>query len=415
MPRVLLSAALLAVAATLTLPGPALAFTDVPTSHWAHDQITYVAQANPWMQDFGPDEFRPDALETRSLLAAALVRAYAPDEAVDPEITFPDLPATDPAYPYANVAVKLGWIRRTRGGAWSGEDPVRRTVFDRALVRAMGLQGAAAGIAALHQADGTPYRVPRRTVPYLQLAAWLRLHHDWDDEARDLQPRSLMPRDEVAHALWRAKTTPSWKLDAAARFETMELPTLDPSRTRQRVLRDLTQFAIDQVGYPYIWAGEWNRRSPSGYCCGFQPQGGFDCSGFVWWVVKRAEGGYDAARYRDYGGWSLPERSSSAMARMAPTRLRYRDLRPGHLMFFASNGGGSYRDVDHVGIYLGSGWMVHSTSGGVQLEWVADGWYRDHFAFGRSPWERPTASAARAPLTSAPWPEALGGDRAATP
>jgi hypothetical protein len=52
-------------------------------------------------------------------------------------------------------------------------------------------------------------------------------------------------------------------------------------------------------------------------------------------------------------------------------------------MFFAGNGGNGWDDVDHVGIYLGENWMIHSTGGGPQLEWVADGWYYDNFVWGR--------------------------------
>jgi hypothetical protein len=26
-----------------------------------------------------------------------------------------------------------------------------------------------------------------------------------------------------------------------------------------------------------VWGGEWNTKTPSGYCCGAQPIGGMDC------------------------------------------------------------------------------------------------------------------------------------------
>ena len=52
-------------------------------------------------------------------------------------------------------------------------------------------------------------------------------------------------------------------------------------------------------------------------------------------------------------------------------------------MFFASNGGHTASDVDHVGIYAGNNWMIHSTGGGPQLEWTGDGWWYSHFVYGR--------------------------------
>ena len=43
----------------------------------------------------------------------------------------------------------------------------------------------------------------------------------------------------------------------------------------------------------------------------------------------------------------------------SPTHVAYANLAIGNLMFFASNGGSSWQDVDHVGMYIGNGWMMH--------------------------------------------------------
>jgi cell wall-associated NlpC family hydrolase len=40
--------------------------------------------------------------------------------------------------------------------------------------------------------------------------------------------------------------------------------------------------------------------------------------------------------------------------------------------------------VDHMGIALGNGWMIHSSRYGVALAELT-GWYGDHFAWGRRP------------------------------
>ncbi len=71
------------------------------------------------------------------------------------------------------------------------------------------------------------------------------------------------------------------------------------------------------------------------------------------------------------------------MAQMTTTKLTWSQLVPGNLMFQASNGGSRWQDVDHVAIWLGNGWIIHSTDGGPQLEWAGDGWYKDNFVFGR--------------------------------
>jgi cell wall-associated NlpC family hydrolase len=135
------------------------------------------------------------------------------------------------------------------------------------------------------------------------------------------------------------------------------------------------------VGYPYIWGGEWGLRTPAGYCCGSQPQGGFDCSGLVWWVMKRANGGWDNTPPREYEGWNLAERSSSQMASVGG-RVRWRDIRPGDLMLYDGDGDGT---VDHVNTYIGNGWAIDASSGnaGVSITRVFDNWYEQSFDHAR--------------------------------
>jgi cell wall-associated NlpC family hydrolase len=70
------------------------------------------------------------------------------------------------------------------------------------------------------------------------------------------------------------------------------------------------------------------------------------------------------------------------MASLAPKRLGYAKLLPGDLMFYDGDGNGV---VDHVDTYIGNGYALDSSStpGGVSIMWVGDGWYRDHFKWGR--------------------------------
>lgn len=371
-----------ALAALIPAEAALADFTDVPSDYWDYDAIVYVAQTNKWMQDYGTSTFKPTLMMQREYVASALVKAYAPSEPIDPKITFPDLPSSDPFYPYANVAVKLGWIAKYSNGKFGPLDNLHVQKFDKAIVLAMGDFGdAIAGLKAIHQNGGTPYDVGTY-FPYMQLAHWLGLHYNHGDESLDLNKDSSFGRDEAAYSLWAAKTISSWKISDASMFDDITLAKLDPTKgQKNRDKASVTQFALDQLGFPYVWGGEWNTKSPSGYCCGSQPIGGMDCSGFTWWVMKKNEGNYNAAQYRpDYAGWPLPERASADMASGTTNRIGFGSLKVGDLMFFAS---GSV--VDHVGIYLGLNWMIHSTgsSDGVALEWVGDGYYRDTFEYGR--------------------------------
>jgi hypothetical protein len=378
------------VVGSLLIPaGAALAFSDVPTSHWAYDQITYVAETNLWMQDYGTSEFKPATKETRNLWCRSLVKAYAPSEPIDPSITFPDLPTTDPYYRYANVCVKLDWIEAYSDGRWDGNGKVKKSLLDRSLVLAMGgMEDALEGLADLRRTDGVKYTWDSDRGPHMQMAAWLELHfdHEGADEAKELLPNTYLNRDEVAYSLWKAKTTPSWKIDDAHSFDNIVLPV-----TKTQMQTDMTEYGINVIGYPYIWAGEWKTKPPPGYCCGAQAQGGYDCSGFTWWVLKMKEGGYDSAQFRTYSGWSLPERSSSEMAKATTSQVPFTSLSVGDLMFFSSSGGSTWSSVDHVGIWIGKNWMIHSTGGGAAIEWAGDGWWRDHFVYGRKLTKAPRA------------------------
>ena len=100
-------------------------------------------------------------------------------------------------------------------------------------------------------------------------------------------------------------------------------------------------WALAQVGTPYIWGGE-------------TPGVGFDCSGLVQAAYKVA-------------GISLPRVAQDQYD--ATAKLGADDpLEPGDLIFF----GGGPTDVTHVGIYIGNGQMVDApyTGADVRVESV---------------------------------------------
>ena len=92
--------------------------------------------------------------------------------------------------------------------------------------------------------------------------------------------------------------------------------------------------ADSYLGVPYTWGGT-------------TPSGGFDCSGFVQYVYDRH-------------AVELPRTSRQQVRVGRPVSLRSGTIRPGDLMFFASNG----TRIDHVAIYAGSNRIIHATSSG---------------------------------------------------
>lgn len=358
-----------------TALAPAIRWTDVSSGHWARAAIDYVAGEHGWMRDYpvdarGRSEFRPTKEEPRKLFLRAAVEAFAPEARVDRDIRFRDLPAKAPLYRYANIAVQLGWVEPGPDRAINPDAPVSMATVHRVLVLALGLEGAAAGLNAIHTEDGRPFDTWKNfgtTVVGMRLG--LRYNHG--DESMDVNPDSDMPRAEVAWSLYRAKTASSSTLDALRAYNDIVLPRMS------RAMRHVVEWGIRYAGYPYVWGGEWYRRTRSGYCCGAQPVGGFDCSGLTWWLMKERSGTWDPTPPRPYRGWPLPERVSRDMA-AAGKRISWHRKRVGDLLFYDGSGDGV---VDHVDTYLGNGWALDSSSGvgGVTIMWVGSGWYRDHF------------------------------------
>ena len=359
--------------------GPASAgFADVPAKHWASSAIKAVAEQRDWMRDHGTSEFRPEEPLLRRHLARALVRAFAPSEQPDPSVQFSDMSPDDPHHPFAAVAVRRGWMADD-GGAFRPDQAATKAELDRGLVRALDLQAEVNGLNRIHTADGRRLAHPPAFAD-LALALQLGLHynHPTSSEALELMPSSPVRRADGAYALWRASSAGS-KVSSLSRFRDVELPNMSAKK------RSVVEFALAYVGYPYIYAAEWHTKTRKGYCCGAQPQGGFDCSGYVWWVVRKRGQGYDNTAIRGYPGWKLHERSSRDMARVAKKkrRLTLKKVRTTDLMFFGSKR--TWSAVSHVGMSLGKGWMIDSSSGrgGVSLAWAKSGWYRDSFVWGR--------------------------------
>src|SRR5262249_1379383 len=152
-------------------------------------------------------------------------------------------------------------------------------------------------------------------------------------------------------------------------LDAFELPTL--TTWQQAVL----QRALHFVGFPYVWAGT-SERTQRLYD-GTMP-GGFDCSGFVWRVYKlQPFAGAPAL------AGVLKGRTTYAMSGEVPRsrRIGLDELEPGDVVFFGARGPRSKpSEVDHMGIYVGDGWFVHSSNNGVTLEPLA-GWYETRFAW----------------------------------
>lgn len=103
------------------------------------------------------------------------------------------------------------------------------------------------------------------------------------------------------------------------------------------------------------------------YRLGGTSRSGFDCSGFVSYVMRRH-------------GVRLP-RTSLQQSR-AGTAITRSQLRSGDLVFFRTNRG---TRINHVGIFIGGGKFIHASSGSgrVRIDTINSGYYRQRFATAR--------------------------------
>ncbi len=91
---------------------------------------------------------------------------------------------------------------------------------------------------------------------------------------------------------------------------------------------EIVKYALSFVGSRYVYGGS----SPSG----------FDCSGFVQYILRNA------------AGVSMPRNSASQSG--VGTPIDASQMQPGDLVFYARGG------IDHVAMYIGDGRVVHAAN-----------------------------------------------------
>jgi cell wall-associated NlpC family hydrolase len=357
--RILILLALLAL-----VPAAASAAPPKPAQSWAAPEIKTVVAAG-LMGAKDPASFRPDDPLTQGTLdglIAGLAEATAPPP-VDPADPY------DPAVPEPAPVVEP--VRKT--ASTNAAAPVTMAQLDAQLVKALGLGDVATQFARSARAAGL--KVPSRfgTEATARLLG-LRTNHPAAQDSLELLPDATATRAEAAFSAAQILGFRGWETqsvrDAAATFSLPELSAWQ---------RSLLSTAARFIGYPYIWGGESETTQSS---FGAQAQGGFDCSGFVWRVYKLQQ--YPAeGTLAD----TLRGRTTYQMSGEVPKakRIGIDDLQPADVLFWGAKGPASKpAQVDHMGLYLGNGWFIHSSGYGVAIAQL-DGWYAQRFAWARRP------------------------------
>jgi cell wall-associated NlpC family hydrolase len=324
---------LLSCALALLVAGTAGAQPAAPS--WATPQIQAVVDAGFMAPSVG--EFRPDdpltSIELATILGALGVH----------------LTVTDP---YKPVTIRE---------------------LDAQLVTAAGLRPEARAIRLEAERVGL---VPKQWVGTETIARLLglRLNHLMANDQRELQLSQPATRAEAAYSLARLLSLQQSEKDAVLdTASTFVLPELDS--WQQTVLRRALRF----VGSPYVFAGTSERPQQ---LFGKTLPGGFDCSGLVWRVYKLEPFAGAPALSTVLRGRTTYAMSGE-VARAA--RIGWAEVAPGDVVFFGPRGPRSKpAEVGHMGIYVGNGWMVHSSDRGATLTPMT-GWYETRFAWARRP------------------------------
>ncbi|HOA54882.1 MAG: NlpC/P60 family protein [Acetivibrionales bacterium] len=156
-----------------------------------------------------------------------------------------------------------------------------------------------------------------------------------------LQKKYDLLQDGIAGKQTLGKLDSLMGRDAAA-----DAKKASTSRSTSRAAEDVINYARRYLGVKYVWGGSTSK--------------GFDCSGFVQYVYK-------------HFGIKL-NRTSATQAKNG-SHVKKANLKPGDLVFFDTNGKRSR--INHVGIYIGDGKMIHSSSyyKGVVITDISSGFY----------------------------------------
>jgi len=393
---VIVALALCAVAsAALAAPrARAQTYTDVPKTHWAHTAIEAVTERGPIghkvLDDYG-DLFKPEEAITRELLARSLVLASGHYGENVKTVAIKDVAEADRYCGVIQVALHHGYMGLDANGAFRPHDPVPAYQAEVAIVRWLKERYASYDWSllttlrpSLWQPNDGWKTVAPTYLPYIVASRQLQLryNHPSTEDGHEVTPNQPIDRAEVAYMFWRAYAlSGEWMLYGLADYKSVAFP---PLSDRQK---EIASFALKFVGYPYIWAGEYPAKN-SPY--GAQAAGGFDCSGFVFYVMKM---------HFDYP-ITVNERGAHDMAARAKPRITRKQLQCGDLIFFGPKGPkSSVESIYHAGLYLGNGWFIQSTGStdGVTISSLdSSSYYKSYFAWGRrvlKPSELPPAPA----------------------
>ena len=355
-------ATLAAACAVAAIATAAAAGSSLP--NWAAPQIATVV-AHKLMGAKSVKKFRPNAALTQKTLTGLTA-------GLKEQLGAPPPSGSGSGTSTGTTTTGTTDTTTTSGTTTTSDDssnaPETMAQLDKSLVQTIGLKKAASEFVQGARADGlaVPSRFGTEVVARL---LGLRLNHPAAQDFLELRPQDPATRAEAAYSAAQLMHSSGWLVPVVqGAADTFSLPQYS---TWQRRIIDT---AVARIGMPYVWGG-----TSDGHEVDFSvpARGGYDCSGFVWRVYKLTSypGEGDLAS-------TLRGRTTYVMSGEVPHSelIDFANLQPADVIFFGAHGPrSSPSEVDHMGIYIGNGWFIHSSGYGVALAQLS-GWYRHEFA-----------------------------------
>lgn len=132
---------------------------------------------------------------------------------------------------------------------------------------------------------------------------------------------------------------------------------IPPDALKDKQFAGMINEAEKYIGRAYVWGGS-------------SPETGFDCSGFVSWVINHSG-----------NGWNVGRQSADGLLNNCCAKIPPSEAKPGDLIFFEKTY--NTTGASHVGIYVGNNTMLHCGDP-ISYEKINTSYWQQHFyTFGR--------------------------------
>lgn len=305
----------------------------------------------------GANGFNLDGTTTKAEAAAMVVRLLgAEEDALSGAYKHPYKDVTGWSSDYIGYLYENGIIGDTEDGLFAPGNNIDTTAFLKMILNALGyveaadsdsaerIYGIAVNVGLLTETESKELKAEGFTRSAMVLIAYDALNTKISGEEYTL----YQYLDNLGVIANLAAPTD------AVKYGTVSVKTAAQETDNQALTTKITSNAKQYMGIRYRSGGK-------------SPSTGFDCSGFVGYVMIKS------------GVWGKFYGSCDGVMGQCK-KVTKAEAKPGDIVFF-TNTYKSSRTYTHVGIYLGNNQMIHSaSSSGISISNISSGYWGSHYA-----------------------------------